>query len=98
MRAYIGFNTRKRAETNNESDKAFFKLMNNPAYGKTMENMRKRVKIQIVKNSNDFVKYTSKHTCVSWNPCDKKLAAIHQKKISLILNKPINVGFTGSSK
>ena len=29
MRAYIDFNTQKRTISNNESDKNFFKLMNN---------------------------------------------------------------------
>ena len=80
--------------SNNESDKNFFKLMNNAVYGKTMENMRKRVKIRIVKNDKDFIKYTSKPTCASWNIYDIILAAIREKKISLILNKPMYVGFT----
>ena len=80
--------------SNNESDKNFFKLMNNAVYGKTMENMRKRVKIRIVKNEKDFIKYTSKPICVRWNIYDKKLVPIYEKKICLTLNKPIYVGFT----
>ena len=42
MRAYIDFNAKKREKSNNESNKYFFKLMNNAVYGKIMENMRKR--------------------------------------------------------
>ena len=58
MRPYIDFNADKRKESTNESDKDFFKLMNNSVYGKNMENLRKRIKIRVVKNSQDFIKYT----------------------------------------
>ena len=93
MKVYIDFNTQKRTISNNESHKNFFKLLNDVIYRKTMENMRKTVKIRIEKNSKDFNKYTSKPTCVRWNLYDKKLGAICHKKISLILNNPIYVGF-----
>ena len=59
-----------------------------------MENMRKRIKIRVVKNSKDFIKYTSRPTCVNWKVFENNLAAIHEKKILLTLNKPICVGFT----
>ena len=38
----------------NEADKSHFKKLNDAVYGKTMVNMRKRIKIRIVKNS--FIK------------------------------------------
>ena len=94
MKSYIDFNKQKRKESTNESDKPFFKLMNNAVHGKTMENMRKRVKIRVVKNSQDFITYTSRPTPVNWKVFENNLAAIHEKKISLTLNKPIYVGFT----
>ena len=94
MRPYIDFNTDKRKESTNESDKNFFKLMNNSIYGKTMENLGKRIKIRVVKNSQDFIKYTSRPTCVNWKVFENNLAATHKKKICLTLNKPIHVGFT----
>ena len=80
MRPYIDFNTQKRKEATSEADKNHFKLLNNAAYGKTMENMRKRIKIRIVKNSKDFIKYTSRPTCVNWKKCENNLLAIHEKK------------------
>ena len=49
MKPYIDFNTQKRKEASNEADKNHFKLLNNTLYGKTMENMRKRIKIRIIK-------------------------------------------------
>ena len=65
MKPYIDFDTQKRKEATNEADKNHFKLLNNAVYGKTMENMRKRIKIRVVKNSQDFIKYTSRPTCVN---------------------------------
>ena len=50
MKPNIDLNTQKRATSNNEADKNFFKLMSNSVYGKTMENLRKRIKITVVKN------------------------------------------------
>ena len=83
MRSYIDFNTDKRKKSSNESDKNFFKLMNNALYSKTMENLRKRIKIRVVKNSQDFIKYTSGPTCVNWKVFESNLAAIHEKKYHL---------------
>ena len=54
----------------------------------------KRIKIRIVKNAKDSIKYTSRPTCTNWTVFANNLAAIHEKRISLTLNKPIYVGFT----
>ena len=68
--------------------------MINSAYGKTMENRRKRINVRLVNNGKDFLKYTSRPTCVTHKLFDKNYAAIHEIKSVLVLNKPIYVGFT----
>ena len=47
MKRYIDFNNQETKEATNETDKNHFKLLNNAVYGKTMKNMRKRIKIRI---------------------------------------------------
>ena len=94
MKPYIEFNTERRKEATNEADKNLFKLLNNAVYGKTMENMRKRIKIRITKTQKDFLKYASRPTYISHNIFGKRLVAINEKKEQLTLNKPIYVGNT----
>ena len=64
MRPYIDFKTQKRTISDNEDNKNFFKVMNNLVYGKTMENLRKIIKVRVAKNSQGFIRYTSKSTLI----------------------------------
>ena len=43
----------------NDFEIDFLKLMINSVYGKIMENFRKRIKVRLVNNAKDFLKYTS---------------------------------------
>ena len=94
MKKYIDFNTEKRKNAANDFEKDFLKLMINSVYGKTIENLRKRINVRLVNNAKDFLKYTSRPTYVTHKLFDKDYAAIHEIKPVLVLNKPIYVGFT----
>ena len=85
---------KKRMSAANAHEKDFFKLMVNSVYGKSMENLRKRVNVKLVNNKKDYIKYTSRPTFVSQNIFDKNLVAIHKTKPALMLNKPIYIGFS----
>ena len=45
--------------------------MINSAYGKTMENVRKRINVRLVNNAKDYKKYVSKASFVSQNVFSK---------------------------
>ena len=85
---------KKRKNVTNDFEKDFFKLMINSVYGKTMENLRKRINIRLASNAKDFLKYTSRPTYVTDKLFDEGYAAIYEIKPVLVLNRPIYVGFT----
>ena len=66
--------------------------MINSVYGKTMENLWKRINVRLVNNAEDFLKYTSKPTYITHKFFGKDYGP--NSKPVLILNKSIYVGFT----
>ena len=66
--------------------------MNNSVFGKTMENLRKRVDVRLVTNEKKLDKLTSKPTYVSSKIFNENLMAVHKVKEMLTLNRPAYVG------
>ena len=79
MKPYIDCNTEKIMQATNKTDKNFFKLMINSVYGESMENMVKRMKIRIVTNEKDCIKYSSRPAFINSIIYGKNLVALHEK-------------------
>jgi len=93
MKPYIDFNTEKRKQAKNEFEKNFFKLMNNSVFGKTMENVRKRINVKLITDENELTRYLSKPYYISSKIFNENLVAVHSIKKSVKLDKPVYVGF-----
>ena len=92
LKQYIDFNTEKRKDAKNAFEKDFFKLMNNSVFGKTMENIRKRVDVKLVTDYKKLLKMASKPTYVNSKIFNDNLVAVHKIKETLTLNRPAYVG------
>ena len=93
LKKYIDFNTEKRKNAANSFEKDFFKQMNNAVFGKTLENLRKKISVKLINYAKDSVRYISKPNFVSQKIFSKNFVAIHEIKPVLTLNKPTSVGF-----
>ena len=80
---------KERTQAKNSFEKDFLKLMNSSVFGKTIENLRKRVDIKLVTDE----KKTTFVTCKIFN---EKLVVVHKIKETLTLNRlaDINVRFS----
>ena len=92
LKKYIDFNTNKRTLSKNDFEKNFFKLMNNSVFGKTMENLRKRVDVRLVTDKEKLLKLSSKPSYVSSKIFNENLVAVHKIKETLLMNRPAFVG------
>ena len=56
----VEFNTKKRQESTDKFHKFFFKLLINCVYGKSMENIRKRINVRLINDSREYLKCISR--------------------------------------
>ena len=82
MEKYISFNTEERKKAKCKFEEDFFKLMNNSVFGKTIENLRNRVTVELVRGNNEKTlrKLTSDPLFAEWRAFGENLFGIHMHK------------------
>ena len=75
-----------------KTGKALYKLMIIAKYEETMENLRNRIAVKLVKNEKDYLKSTSKLSYMSHKIFDNNLVTIRKSKLALKLNKLVCIG------
>jgi hypothetical protein len=87
-------NTDKRTKGKNPFEKNFYKLMNNSVFGKTMEQIRRRVDIRLCENWKKAEKLISKPNFKDRTIFCQNLIAIHMNKTTVTFNKPLIIGMS----
>ncbi|KAK3753831.1 hypothetical protein RRG08_006222 [Elysia crispata] len=96
MEPYIRMNTELRKQATNAFEKDLYKLMNNSVFGKTMENLRKRVDVKLVRahEEDKLRRLLASPSFARANIFDDDLAAVEVHKSRLVLNRPVYVGMS----
>ena len=90
-KANIDINTNLRKKTKNNFEKDFFKFMNNSAFGKIMENVRKHGNIKLVateRRRNYLVSEPNYHTTKFFR---ENLLGVEMRKTQLLINKLVYI-------
>ena len=92
LKPYIDMNTDLRKHAKNDSEKDFFRLMNNLVFGKTMENVRNHRDIKLVTTDKRRSILASEPNYHSSKCVSKDLIIMEMRKVEVKMNKPIYLG------
>ena len=94
MEPYIRINIEFRKKAASDFEKGLYKVMNNSVFGKSMENLRKRVDVKLVRSHEEgkLRRLIASPAFARANIFDIDSAAIQNHKSRLVLNRPVYVG------
>ena len=92
LKLYIDMNTEYRKQAKNEFEKAFFKLMNNSVFGKTIENVRKHKDKKLVCTEKKRKRLASKPNYCNTLRFSDHLIAMDMRRVEVLMNKPVYLG------
>jgi hypothetical protein len=94
LKPYVELNTKMRQQAKTDFEKDFFKLMVNAFFGKSMENVRKRRKVDQVSDAVKLKKLLAKQQLEQFVVVNEEVVMVERIRAKVTLNKPIYIGFT----
>ena len=96
LEKYIDYNTQKRAEADSDFIKDYHKNLICSFFGKTMEDVRNRIKVELVKNTNErkILRYQSRLDFDGIHKSYQDYDSYTFKSNIIKMEKPIYLGFT----
>ena len=95
LEIYISFNTQKRNKVKNDFEKDLFKLLVNAAFGKFLENIRKRLDLELIEKDN-IKKIITQQSKLTFNGIQKIYENCYSytfKRNDVVMDRAIYVGF-----
>ena len=96
LEKFISFNTKKRNKAENDFEKDFYELLKKAFYGKTMENVRDRIKVEFIRkdDTDKIIKQQSKLTFNRIHKSYDNYDSYTFKQNEVLMDKPIYLGFS----
>lgn len=89
---YIRYNSEKRALARNAFEKDYYKMKNNSFFGKTMEDVRKRIEFLLVTSIEKLDKLISSPLFLDREIFSESVVGVHMFKAKVVLDKPVFIG------
>lgn len=91
---FMKFTTEKRRNATNQFDKMLYKSVACNVFGKSIENVKRRINVKIVTSAAQLRRLVNKPTFQAIRVFDSNLAAVQLYRQNVKLNKPIAVGYS----
>ena len=90
---YINFNTEKRKLAATDFEKNLYKLCNNAVFGKTCENLRRRIDVRLISQQPKAERCIAKPTFDGFKIINEDITMVKCRKTSIMWRKPTYTGF-----
>src|SRR5271156_64353 len=90
-REFTELQTKRRSESKNDFEKMFYKQKNNSLFGKSMENLRHRIKVKLVGDEYNYVKCASKPTFSGVTILGDELVLVQYTNANVLLKSTIGI-------